>query len=68
MGAPALIAQMVHKARRDADTPLRVRIMKGLRYLRELATARFHLRRVSTLGRRARTMGRPRLINEGALV
>jgi len=68
MRTTALIAQMAHKARRDADTPLRVRAMKGLRYLRELATARFHLRHVTSLGRRARTFGRPRLINEGALV
>lgn len=68
MRTMALIAQMAHKARRDADTPLRVRVFKGLRYFRELATARFHLRRVTSLGRRARTFGRPRLINEGALL
>jgi acetyltransferase-like isoleucine patch superfamily enzyme len=68
MQAAALLAQLAHKARRDADTPLRVRVFKGLRYLRELATARYYLRAVTTLGRRARTFGRPRLINEGALM
>ena len=68
MRAAALIAQMAYKARRDADTPLRVRVSKGLRYLQELVTARLHLRRVTTLGRRPRTLGRPRLINDGSLV
>jgi len=68
MPAFTLLTQLRGKAQRDADIPFRVRISKGLRYLRELATAQHHLRKVSSLGARPRTLGRPRLINDGTLV
>ncbi len=65
MDARMLVHQIVHKARRDAGLPLRIRLSKGLRYLRELATARLHLRAVTRVGARVRTLGRPRLLADG---
>jgi maltose O-acetyltransferase len=63
----ALMAQVAGKLRRDRNLSLRVRLSRGLRYLRELATARFHLRNASSVGARARTNGRPRIVNEGTI-
>lgn len=65
MGAAIIVRQMLQKARRDSGLPLRIRVSKGLRYLRELATARLHLRSVHSVGARVRTLGRPRLLADG---
>jgi len=62
-----LIRTVVTKARRDRHLGLRVIVTRGLRYAWELATARFRLRRVDTVGPHARTLGRPRIDNLGRL-
>lgn len=67
MPASSLVTQLMAKARRDTSVPFRVRVAKGTRYLRELLTARLHLRGASKVGRRARTLGRPRIVNDGRL-
>lgn len=65
MATPALFTQLLEKARRDSAAPFRVRAARGARYLRELLTARLHLRGASQVGRRPRTLGRPRIVNDG---
>ncbi|GMV22208.1 MAG: hypothetical protein AMXMBFR57_21570 [Acidimicrobiia bacterium] len=65
MTAAILVRQLQQKAKRDANLPFRIRLSKGLRYLRELATARVYLRNLQRVGARVRTLGRPRLLPDG---
>lgn len=58
---------LIKKARRDGQLSLKKRIDKALRYVRELGTARYHLRDVDRVGEHARTFGRPRVVNEGRI-
>lgn len=55
------------KVRRDRGLSVRVIVRKGVRYLAELALARFHLRAVNAVGAHARTNGRPRIDNQGRM-
>jgi acetyltransferase-like isoleucine patch superfamily enzyme len=55
------------KWQRDAADPLTVRVRRALRYAWELATARVHLRGATRVGPQPRTMGRPRIDNQGTL-
>ena len=64
---PSTLRMVLVKAGRDADLPLTVRARKGVRYLWELATARFRLRAVDKVGAHARTLGRPRIDNHGRI-
>lgn len=64
---PATIRTLLAKASRDADLPLTLRARKGIRYLWELATARFRLRAVDKVGAHARTLGKPRIENMGRM-
>lgn len=68
MTAAAVVTLLVKKARRDRALPLRKRLDKGIRYLLEIATARYYLRAVDRLGEHPRTFGRPRVVNEGRIV
>lgn len=65
--ATGLIETLRVKARRDRSVPAMVRVRKGLRYLAELATARWHLRAADAVGPHARTLGKPRIENFGRL-
>ncbi len=67
---PALtmtIDTMAAKVLRDRELPLDVVIGKGLRYVHELAFARWYLRAVDVVGAHARTLGRPRIVNHGRM-
>lgn len=68
MGASATaFATIVAKAARDRRLPTGLVIRKGLRYLAELTSARFHLRSVDVVGPHARTLGKPRIENLGRM-
>ena len=53
---------------RDSDLPLSERARKGVRYLLGTALAPRYLADVTRLGARARTVGRPRVVNAGEIV
>lgn len=55
------------KALRDRGLSVRIILRKGVRYLAELALARFHLRTADVVGAHARTNGRPRIDNQGRM-
>jgi len=55
------------KVRRDQHLPVTRRAAKALRYVRELALAPLYLHAFTRLGRRARALGRPRIVSEGRL-
>lgn len=63
----ATFTTLLAKARRDSALPLTLRVRKGTRYLWELASARFRLRNVDRVGAHARTLGRPRIDNQGRM-
>jgi len=65
--ATAAMSLLIKKARRDRQLSLKKRIDKALRYVRELGTARYYLRDVDRVGEHARTLGRPRVVNEGRI-
>jgi len=67
MAAVAVLRTAVAKWRRDAAEPIRVRARRAWRYGWELCTARVHLRGATTVGPQARTLGRPRIDNQGTL-
>lgn len=62
-----LLGALAAKARRDGNLSLPLRIQKGIRYLWELASARFRLRAVDVVGPHARTLGKPRIENLGRM-
>jgi acetyltransferase-like isoleucine patch superfamily enzyme len=55
------------KFRRDDRLSLAHRARKGIRYVGELLTARVYLRAANVVGAHARTLGRPRIDNQGRL-
>jgi len=67
MAAAALLRTAVGKWRRDAATPLHVRAQRALRYVWELTSARLRLRAATQVGPHARTLGTPRIDNQGTL-
>jgi len=69
VAALSLVAAIAAKARRDraAGIPRRVLAAKGQRFLLALLTARWRLRRASSVGSGARTIGGPHIENDGRL-
>jgi acetyltransferase-like isoleucine patch superfamily enzyme len=67
MAALALLRTARAKLARDRRLPLGSLLRRGVRYAWELASARWYLRGVSAVGPHARTLGRPRIDNEGTL-
>jgi acetyltransferase-like isoleucine patch superfamily enzyme len=65
--AMSLLGTLAAKARRDGDVPVMLLARKGMRYLWELASARFRLRAVDVVGAHARTLGCPRIENLGRM-
>ena len=61
------LGRLLAKARRDQHLPLTRRVAKAVRYVRELALAPLYLHAFTRRGRRARTLGRPRIVSEGTL-
>ena len=55
------------KLLRDRHLPWRLLAARSLRYGIELLTARFYLRAVTERGRGLRTLGRPRIENQGTM-
>jgi acetyltransferase-like isoleucine patch superfamily enzyme len=66
MAAPFLPVALA-KFRRDDQLSLLQRARKGVRYISELATAGIYLRSADVVGAHARTLGRPRIDNQGRL-
>lgn len=64
----ALVRKIRQSLERDSDLPLSERARKGVRYLLGTLLAPSYLRDVTRLGVRARTVGRPRVVNAGAIV
>ena len=64
---PGIARTALVKIRRDRHLGWRAVLQRSLRYGRELATARVRLRGADAVGRRARTLGRPRIENLGTL-
>jgi FkbH-like protein len=52
---------------RDRNLPIGVRLSKGVRFAASLASAPLLLRQCTRVGARARTIGRPRIENAGAI-
>jgi acetyltransferase-like isoleucine patch superfamily enzyme len=50
-----------------AQEPVPVRIRRAVRYAQGVASAPWHLRGATSVGARVRTLGRPRIVNEGQL-
>lgn len=55
------------KLRRDRGLGWRLVTKRGLRYAGELVTARLRLRRVDVVGAHPRTLGTPRIVNDGRI-
>ncbi|MFH1808775.1 MAG: acyltransferase [Pseudomonadota bacterium] len=49
------------------DEPMPARIRRGTRYLEAVISAPWYLRGASSVGARVRTLGRPRIVNEGVM-
>jgi len=62
-----LLHSLTAKASRDRALPLPRLAAKGVRYLWELGTARLRLRAADQVGAHARTLGTPRIDNQGRL-
>lgn len=62
-----LIALSLRRLRRDRDLGLRTLLRKGTTNAVGLATAPLWLSRVDRVGKRCRTVGRPRILNEGTI-
>jgi len=67
MATSALVRTALTKWQRDADTPWDVRLRRAVRYTWELASARVRLRGATHIGPHARTLGTPRIDNQGTL-
>jgi acetyltransferase-like isoleucine patch superfamily enzyme len=63
----SFIAKVRRSLQRDSDLPVTERISKGFRYLRGTLLAPWYLRRVTSVGVRARTVGKPRIDNAGRI-
>lgn len=62
------VSRLLEKVQRDRAQGLTTLAKKSLRYARELATAPVYLAAATKVGQGARTLGRPRIENEGRLV
>jgi maltose O-acetyltransferase len=63
-----LFGKLLEKVQRDRAQGLGTLAKKSLRYAQELATAPLYLAQATHVGQGARTLGRPRIDNEGRLV
>lgn len=61
------IAKAHSKWLRDSSLPWSTRIRKAFRHAWELLTAGFYLRGVNAYGEGVRTLGRPRIVNQGSI-
>jgi acetyltransferase-like isoleucine patch superfamily enzyme len=62
-----LIDLTLRRLQRDKELPLRALIRKGAANAVGLATAPLWLARADRVGKRCRTVGRPRIVNEGTI-
>src|SRR4051812_44035307 len=62
-----ILQKLRGKLERDAGEGFTVVARKGVRYARELATAPLYLRSVNHRGAGVRTLGRPRVDNQGRM-
>ncbi len=60
-------AEFARKLRKHQNDPLSAKLRKGVRFARELATARVYLSAVNEIGAGVRTLGRPRVENFGRI-
>lgn len=62
-----IVARIIRRLERDRDLPIRARVGTALEYVASRATARLYLRACNHVGGLARTIGRPRVANEGSI-
>lgn len=67
MAVATLLRTAQTKLMRDRSLPIGTLLGRALRYSWELGSARWYLRAVSNVGAHARTLGRPRIQNDGTL-
>ncbi|MBI4553683.1 MAG: GNAT family N-acetyltransferase [Candidatus Latescibacteria bacterium] len=63
-----LVKKIVNSLQRDHDLPLSRKLYKGFIFARAMFLAALYLRRCNTVGKRARTRGRPYIDNPGRIV
>lgn len=63
----AFVQKVRRSLERDSDLPLAERARKGLRYIVGSVLAPLYLRDATSVGARARTVGRPRIVNAGGI-
>lgn len=68
MDLKRLLTAARNKWNRDGDLPLSTRVKKASEYAASLATAPLYLRDVTEVGRGVRTIGKPRIDNQGVIV
>ncbi|HYV50108.1 MAG TPA: HAD-IIIC family phosphatase [Myxococcaceae bacterium] len=62
-----LLSNILQSLERDSNLPIAARVTKGVKYAAAIASAPVWLRECTRVGRRPRTMGRPRIDNRGAI-
>ncbi|MBF5042607.1 HAD-IIIC family phosphatase [Aggregicoccus sp. 17bor-14] len=62
-----LVDKLLRSLGRDAELPLSQKVSKGVRFLTASTSAPFYLRECTQVGARARTQGRPVIVNQGEL-
>jgi len=62
-----IVRTIIGKVRRDRHLGWRRIAKRGTRYAWEMATARLRLRAIDALGEHPRTLGTPRIINDGRI-
>jgi acetyltransferase-like isoleucine patch superfamily enzyme/acyl carrier protein len=67
MDRPSIIRRIGRSLERDKDLPISRKIRKGLIFARSMVLAPVYLRKCNRLGRRARTRGRPYIVNIGRI-
>jgi acetyltransferase-like isoleucine patch superfamily enzyme/acyl carrier protein len=67
MDRPSIKGRIGRSLERDRDLPISRKIKKGLIFARSMVLAPVYLRKCNRLGRRARTRGRPYIVNIGRI-
>jgi acetyltransferase-like isoleucine patch superfamily enzyme/acyl carrier protein len=67
MDRPSIIRRIGRSLERDKDLPISRKIQKGFIFARSMVLAPVYLRKCNRLGRRARTRGRPYIVNVGRI-
>src|SRR4051812_33860631 len=62
-----LLSNILQSLQRDSGLPIAARVTKGVRYATAIASAPVWLHECTRVGRRPRTMGRPRIDNRGSI-